>query len=69
MVDFCHSDPRFGSSWDDHSLAKEMDRKASHEKLLSACLGSKRTFPWGSVWSGYDERGGGSAIIIRYEVG
>jgi hypothetical protein len=68
MVIFSDSDPKFGRSWDDYSFAKEMDRNASHEKWLSACIGSQRAFPWGSVWSGYDQRGGSSFICIEYEV-
>ena len=69
MVDFAHSDPKFGTSWDDYSVEKEMNRKASHDQWLSACIGLQRAFPWGSVWSGYDERGGGSSIFVRYEPG
>lgn len=59
-------DPRFGSSWNDHSKEKEMARKASHDAWLSRVLPPSRSFPWGTVWSGYDERGGFSDIRVRY---
>jgi hypothetical protein len=67
MIDLCHSDPKFGTSWNDYSLEKEMSRKASHNRWLAASLGTQRTFPWGSAQSEYDQRSGGSSIIIRYE--
>ena len=66
MLSLMDDDPRFGTSWDDYSLEKEMERKASHDTWLTHCLASKRKFSWGSVWSGYDDRGGFSSIKIRY---
>jgi hypothetical protein len=66
MVDLLHDDPAFGRSWNDHSRAKELARQASHNQWLSKCLGTRRDFAWGSVWSRYDERAGDSSISIRY---
>jgi len=66
MVDLCHNDPRFGSSWSDHSVEKERARQASHDRWLSACVGERRSFPWGTIWSGYDDRSGGSFITLRF---
>ena len=68
MVSLMDPDPRFGTSWADHSLDKEMARKASHDKWLSRVLPSHRRSSWGSVWSGYDEKGGFSHIVVRYAV-
>jgi hypothetical protein len=66
MVSLMDPDPRFGTSWADHSLEKEMARKASHDAWLSRALGPHRNVSWGSVWSGYDERGGFSDIVVKY---
>jgi hypothetical protein len=66
MVSLMDRDPRFGTSWDDHSVENEMARQKSHDAWLSRALGPNREFSWGSVWSGYDERGGFSDIVVKY---
>ena len=66
-VNLVHHDPKFSTSWNDYSVEKEMYRNASHEQWLSACIGTLRSFSWGSVWSGLDERGGSSSIEVRYD--
>jgi hypothetical protein len=66
MVSLTDADPRFGTSWDDHSLEKEMARKASHDLWLSRALGPGRNFSWGSVWSGYDARAAFSDVVVKY---
>lgn len=65
-ISLMDSDPRFGASWAEHSLEKEMARKASHDAWLARCLAAQRDFTWGRVWSDYDERGGFSDIRVRY---
>ena len=66
MVSLMDPDPRFGTSWADRSRAKELARKASHDEWLSRSLTSHRNFSWGSVWSGYDDKGGFSDVRVRY---
>lgn len=66
MVSLMNPDPRFGMSWAEHSLEKEMARKASHDAWLSRALGLQRAASWGSVWSGYDQLGGFSSIVVEY---
>jgi hypothetical protein len=66
MVSLMDPDPRFGTSWSEHSLEKEMARKASHDAWLSRALPPSLDVSWGSVWSGYDEKAGFSEIIIKY---
>lgn len=66
MLSLMDRDPRFGTSWADHSREKEMARKESHDAWLSRSLPSRRNFSWGSIWSGYDERDGFSDIVVRY---
>ena len=69
MVVMAIDEPAFGTSWADWSLASEMARKAAHEEWLAAIhpsLGDGRTFRWGVLESTYDEKGGGSQIVLRY---
>jgi hypothetical protein len=69
---FALIDKRFGSSWDDWSEEKERARDAAHKAWLVVQLGPSdapnalRSYPWGSVSAGYDSKGGGSSIWIRY---
>ena len=66
-IDFCASDPKFGTSWEDYSEEKERQRQASHDAWLWECLGERRSFWWGTVWSGIDPKGGGSSIVVSYK--
>lgn len=65
-IDFCASDPKFGTSWADYTEEKERQRQRSHDAWLSECLGDGRSFWWGAVWSGIDQKAGGSSIVISY---
>ena len=60
------ADPRFPSSWDEWSESGELARKAAHDQLLAELLGRRRSFRWGVVSSLYDQRSGGSSIIVQY---
>ncbi len=58
---------RYGSSWDDWSLAKEKKRKAFHDAwLVEPGLGPEHDAPWGTVRSVYDERAGAAMILVDY---
>src|SRR4030095_8977771 len=53
------------TSWGHWSEEKELQRKAEHDRLLSAMLGrASGQFPWGEVASVFDSRSGASVIII-----
>ncbi|RLB63947.1 MAG: hypothetical protein DRI90_05750 [Deltaproteobacteria bacterium] len=58
----------YGTSWDDWSEAKELQRKADHDAWLTSLLGGPppHTFPWGKVTSSYDPKGGCSSILLSY---
>ena len=65
------ADTEFGLSWSDWSEEKELARKRFHESLLQLIPGNdwnRRNFPWGSVDSGFDSKGGASNIVIAYKV-
>lgn len=58
----------FGTSWDDWSEAREQARRRFQDRWLTQVLGPGRTFPWGTVGSVFDARGGGSSILVDYAV-
>jgi hypothetical protein len=69
MVVLALDDPAFGRSWAEWSREHEQDRKAAHEAWLAASdpsIGDGREEPWGFVSSVFDEKSGGSEIVIRY---
>ncbi|WP_437279831.1 hypothetical protein WME90_04530 [Sorangium sp. So ce375] len=60
-------DPRFGAGWDDWSEEKETQRKEANDRwLLAHGLTPGEKYAWGSVWSGFDPKGGFSSVVIRY---
>lgn len=69
MVILALDDPAFGNSWADWSREGEEARKAAHEAWLARidpAIGDGRDEPWGFVSSMFDEKSGGSEIVIRY---
>lgn len=59
---------RFGASWDEWSEENEQARLQSHNALLDSTLqlGADGA-SWGTVTSMFDEHGGYSVIVIRYQ--
>jgi hypothetical protein len=56
----------YGGGWDDFSEAKEKLR-AQHTAEWLAKRGYKLgEFDWGSIWSGYDSKGGFGHAVVRY---
>lgn len=59
----------YGTSWDDWSEDKELARRDAHTAWLSTFLdgaGPHWLFSWGAISSLYDERTGGSYILVTY---
>jgi hypothetical protein len=64
------NDPKFGTSWEDWSEAKELERKQANDRWLkSNGLLPGKTYSWGSVWSDYSPKTGHSLIVIDYRNG
>lgn len=59
-------DPRFGSNWSDWSPDKERERAAATSAWLARIGFPVGRYPWGEVWAGLDERGGGGSGSIRF---
>lgn len=59
------ANPKFGDSWSTFSEHQERLRAQS----IGAWLASKRlfvgTYSWGSVWAGFDPKGGFGSAVIR----
>jgi len=69
MVIAALNDPSLGASWVDWSREREDARKIAHEAWLATfdpSIGDGRDYSWGFVSSVYDDRSGGSEIVIRY---
>jgi hypothetical protein len=69
MVVAALDDPSFGRTWPDRTREREEARKAAHEAWLAQfdpSIGDGRDYPWGFVSSIFDDRSGGSEIVIRY---
>ena len=48
-------------------MQKERDRERVHNECLAEWIPDKRReFPWGKIWSGYDDRSAGSSIEVIY---
>lgn len=64
-------EPRGWGGW---TREREEAARVRHDAWLDAQLGpgpfwrETRHFPWGDVWSGYDERAAGSYVVVSYEV-
>lgn len=56
----------YGGSWNDFSEAKEKLRAKHTEEWLSKRGYKVGTFAWGSVWAGYDSKGGFGHAVVRY---
>jgi len=69
MVSLTVLDDMYGTSWDDWSEEKEMERKKYHDEWLEFYIDLKSpySFPWGEIISVYDSRTGGSSIFIKYK--
>jgi hypothetical protein len=68
-VDLVATDDRFGTSWDEWSEEKELQRKRFHDSWLNEVLGNERypyDYPWGRVASVYDPKAGFSYVSIKY---
>lgn len=56
----------YGGSWDDFSKSKEELRAKDTEKWLSNRGYKTGSYSWGSVWAGYDGKGGFGHAVVRY---
>jgi hypothetical protein len=68
-VSIACADAEFGSSWSDWSDERELARQRLYDSLLQSVLGpdwSRQRYPWGTVDSGYDPKGGFSSIGVSY---
>lgn len=56
----------YGGSWNDFSEAKEKLRAKHTEEWLVNRGHKVGEFSWGSVWAGYDSKGGFGHAVVRY---
>lgn len=57
----------FGTSWNDWSKEKELERKKAHDSWLLKNIGNPPyVYNWGTISSVYDNKGAVSKIIINF---
>jgi hypothetical protein len=68
QINLAASDDESGSGWEDWSEEFERHKKDYYTALVERFLGFSRQqdFSWGSVEAVYDEKTGGSYIMIKY---
>lgn len=64
-ISLSDTDPAFGRNWDEWSEAAERRRAESIGAWLTGKGLAPGAYPWGTVWCGYDSRGGGGSATIR----
>ena len=67
-VSFVVNDSPFdlNSGWDSWSEKTEREKAVKYNSWLNKEIGIGRKFPWGNIWTDYDQKSGGSSIFIRY---
>ncbi|MEO7045619.1 MAG: hypothetical protein ABI091_09965 [Ferruginibacter sp.] len=67
MLDFIVNDKIIiTGSWDDWSENEELQKRDYYNDWLTKQIGSNRQFIWGTIGSYYDNRGGSSSIVLKY---
>ena len=56
----------YGGSWNDFSEEKEKLRAKHTEQWLAKRGYKTGTFQWGTIWAGYDSKGGFGHAVVRY---
>ncbi|GJH40768.1 hypothetical protein RCZ04_13180 [Capnocytophaga sp. HP1101] len=54
------------TSWDDWSEEQELQNEEYYDQWLTAHIGKKRIFSWGTIESIYDRKGGSTSICVKY---
>lgn len=68
IITFSNTDSSLGSSWEDWSKEKELERKNSHNQWLQKVLGNPPyEYDWGSIKSDYDEKSAFSIIMVNFK--
>ncbi|WP_188151475.1 hypothetical protein [Teredinibacter waterburyi] len=56
----------YGGSWDDFDEAQEKRRAKDTENWLGSRGYAVGNYPWGSVWAGYEGKGGFGQSVVRF---
>jgi hypothetical protein len=65
-VTLTNADVTFGGSWNEWSEEKERLRAASIGAWLRSKGFAAGTYSWGSVWAGFDAKGGSGSASVEY---
>lgn len=65
MIGLADAHDKFGTSWSEWSEDKERARASSIGSWLTKRGIGAGNYSWGSVWVGYDPKGGGGSATVR----
>ena len=69
-MSFAASNPElYGANWSEWSEQKEQLRARETEAFLQHLGYPQGEYDWGSVWAGYDSKGGSGRATIKYKNG
>jgi hypothetical protein len=66
VINLADTHARFGKSWADWSEEKARLRAISIGAWLNSKGFTARTYPWGSVWVGYDAKSASGSAVVRF---
>ncbi len=65
-VGIADAHPRYGVSWDEWSEERQRQRALSIGTWITKLGFPKGSYLWGSVWYGYDSKGGSGSALVTY---
>jgi hypothetical protein len=66
MSTFADLNPKFGTRWSEWSPEKELSRANSIQSWLKSKGFAVGAQSWGSIWAGFDEKGGRGSGRVRF---
>ena len=66
QISLSDTHPKYGTNWSSWSEERELVRAEQIGSWLADQGFAAGTYPWGSIWAGYDAKGGFGHAVVRY---
>jgi hypothetical protein len=66
QVSLSDTHPKYGTSWNAWSEEQELLRAKQIGSWLAGSGFAPGTYSWGTIWAGYDAKGGFGHAVVRY---
>ncbi|MBD8874653.1 hypothetical protein [Rhodanobacter sp. DHB23] len=66
QVSLSDTHPKYGTNWNTWSEERELARAEQIGSWLAGNGFAPGTYPWGSIWAGYDAKSGFGHAVVRY---